>query len=82
VNVADFQCKRCVDGQLFREVVARKEIMISSHDKLECVDKFCYLGDLIGTGGGAAEASIVRVCFAWAKFKELSSVLTLRGASL
>jgi len=33
-----------------------KEIMISSHDKLECADKFCYLGDLIGASGGAEEA--------------------------
>jgi len=32
---------RFVDGQLFREVVAIKEIMITSFDKLECVDKFC-----------------------------------------
>ena len=30
-------------------------------DTLECVDKFCYLGDMIGSGGGAEEASMMRV---------------------
>jgi len=29
VNTAGFRCKRCVGGQLFREVVAVKEIMIT-----------------------------------------------------
>jgi len=40
----------CVDEQLLGEVVAMTEIMISSLDKLECVDKICYLGDSIGAG--------------------------------
>jgi len=55
-----------VSGKLFSDVrgvlmgiflrsVAMKEIMISLLDKLECVDKFCYLGDLIDAGGGAEE---------------------------
>ena len=25
--------------------------------KLECVTKFCYLGDTLGAGGGAEEAA-------------------------
>jgi len=41
--VAGFQCKRCIDGQLFREVATVKEIMISSLDKLEYEDKFVSL---------------------------------------
>ena len=44
--------------------------------KLECVPKFCYLGDTLGAGGGAGEAAR-----ASAKFKEISSNLTARGAS-
>src|SRR5664279_3605061 len=50
--------------------------------KLECVEKFCYLRDVIGAGGGADEASRARVRCAWSKFRELSSILTSRGASL
>jgi len=30
-----------------------KEIMISLLEKLECIDKFCYLINLIGAGGRA-----------------------------
>jgi len=44
------------------------------------MDKFCYLGALIGAGGGAEEAP--RVCFAWVKFRELAPVLTSMGAFL
>ena len=49
---------------------------------LECVDKFCYLGDMIGSGGGAEDASSMRVKCAWGKFRELSPILTARRASL
>ena len=48
--------------------------------KLECVPKFCYLGDTLGAGGGVEEAARARVRCAWAKFKELSPILTARGA--
>ena len=46
--------------------------------KLACVDKFCYLGDMIGTGGGAEEASRVRVRCAWVKFCELVPSLNIQ----
>jgi len=52
-----------LNGQLFREVVVMKEIRIIS------LDKFCYLGDLIGAGKGAEEASRGRVCCAYVKFR-------------
>ena len=42
---------------------------------------FCYLGDTLGVGGGAEEAARARVRCACAKFKELSPILTARGAS-
>jgi hypothetical protein len=49
---------------------------------LECVEKLCYLGDMIGCGGGAADAVRMTVKGAWGKFRELSPVLTIRGMSL
>jgi len=49
--------------------------MISLLDNLKCVDKFCYLGDLIGAGGGAEGASRERVRCARVKFRELAPVL-------
>ena len=42
---------------------------------------FVILGDMIGAGGGAEEASRARVRCAWDKFRELSPILTSRGAS-
>ena len=55
--------------------------MIEPNVKLECVPKFCYLGDTHGVGGGGEEVARARVRCAWAKFKELSLILTGWGAS-
>jgi hypothetical protein len=79
--VADYSCKRCRDGPTSQQE-ALKEISIEPGKKLECVERFCYLGDMIGEGGGAEEASRTRVRCAWAKFRELAPILTSRGASL
>ena len=45
-----------------------------------CVQIF-YLEDTLGSGEGVVEAAGARVRCAWAKFKELSPILTVRGAS-
>ena len=49
--------------------------------KLECVPKFCYLGATLGAGGGTDETARARVRCDWIKFKELWSILVVRGAS-
>ena len=69
----DFYCKRCLAGEngLFQSVLL-KEVVIEPNVKLECVLKFCYLGDTIGVGGVEEEAR-ARVRCAWAKFKDLLS---------
>jgi hypothetical protein len=76
-----FRCRRCVMG-IPVQVQSTREIEIEPGVKLECVDKFCYLGDMLGAGGGVEEASRARVRSAWAKFRELAPILTARGASL
>ena len=58
------------------------EVSLGIDQKLECVDKYRYLGDMIGAGGGAGESSRARVSSAWAKFRELAPILTNVGASL
>ena len=60
----------------------RTKVAVGSDDEQECVEKFCYLGDMIGAGGGARDASVTRVRCAWSKFRKLSHILTRRGASL
>ena len=62
-------------------VVLLSEVELEPGVKVECVSKFCYLGDTLGSGGGVVEAARARVRCAWAKFEELSPNLTVRGAS-
>src|SRR5580698_10232257 len=50
--------------------------------RLDCVDRFCFLGDVLGDGGGVEEATRARVRCAWGKFMELAPILTARRASL
>ena len=77
---ADSRCRRCLDGDS-AQVVLSSEVELEPGVKVECVSKFCYLGDTLGSGGGVVEAARARVRCAWAKFKELSPILTVRGAS-
>ena len=67
------------ENGLFQSLLL-KEVVIEPNVKLECVPKFCYLGDTLGAGG-VEEAERARVRCAWAKFKELSPILTARGTS-
>ena len=41
-------------------------------------DNFCYLGDMLGAGGGCTQAVIARCGVAWRKFRKLLPVLTSR----
>jgi len=80
-KIMNFQCRTC--SSRVRDVVAeKKELNLGSDGKLECVNQFCYLGDMIGARGGAVEASRTRLRCAWGKFRELSQILTTRRASL
>ena len=63
-NVAGFECSRCVSWRGREGVEVRKEMEVDSEGKVEFVVKFCYLEDMIGSGGGAEdseEASRARV---------------------
>ena len=58
----DFHCRKCLEGEngLLQSVLL-KEVVIEPNVKLECVAKFCYLGDTLGARGGVEEAAGVRV---------------------
>src|SRR5450755_4055524 len=71
---------KCSDGK--DESAKKVMFMLGATDKLEIVDRFCYLGDMLGKGGGAEEASRVRVRCSWGKFNELAQILTMRAAPL
>ncbi len=58
------------------------QVKVKDDVLLDCVENFCYLGDLIGVGGGAEEASRNRGKNAWMSFNKLGPILTTRGISL
>src|SRR5207249_11024987 len=60
----------------------KAKLVLDRGVEFECVDRFCYLGDMIGASGGADLASQMRVRCAWSKFREIQQILTARGASL
>ena len=81
-TVVGFQCTNCSQG-LVAETVYQKLCLIKLNgDTLECVDRFCYLEAMIGSGEGAEAASSMGVKCAWGKFRELSPILMAIRASL
>jgi hypothetical protein len=78
-----FICNRCCGMVVTQQIKTELEkTVLSQGVELERVEKFCYLGDMLGANGGAEEAVRMRVRCAWAKFRQLIPVLTTRGASL
>jgi len=64
------------------KVVTKASTQVQQDAELERVDKFCYLGDMIGAEGGAGDVVRARVKGAWATFRELCPIRTVRGVSL
>src|SRR3981081_2243965 len=60
----------------------QKHLLLKDGSELECVSKFCYLGDMLGIGGGAEEASRTKVKGAWGKFLDLAPIFATKGAPL
>jgi hypothetical protein len=56
----EFKCKRCTNG-VHVQSSGPAVISLGMDQKLECVGAFHYLGDMIGVGGGADDASRARV---------------------
>jgi len=78
-----YKCPKCVGGVLStgeteEEIEEEAELVLGQDGKLECVKKFCYLGDMLGAGGGAEDASRTRVGCAWGKFNELAPLLVAK----
>ena len=72
-----YKCSRCLSGDVCGENVAAKaEVTMADSKKIELVDKFCYLGDMIGADGGVEEATRTRIKCAWGKFRKLAPILT------
>jgi len=55
---------------------------IGTSAKLELVDKFCYLGDMLSVDGDADAAAEARIRIDWNKFRLLVPLLTNKDVSL
>ena len=75
-----FRCQRCLGTAPAIDKRTLSDVQISG-EKVEVVDKFCYLGDVLSPGGGCAEATINRCRIAWGRFRELLPLLTSRAIS-
>ena len=77
-----FRCEMCLKGKTVGSAGEKREVSLFDGSKVDCVHKFCYLGDMLGKGGGVEEATRARVKNAWGQFRELSMILTKRKVSL
>ena len=77
----DYVCPRCQG--LSRPIDGRPATHIEVGSvQVEVVDEFCYLGDMLGAGGGCTNAIINRCRIAWGKFRKLLPILTSRHLAL
>ena len=77
-----YRCAKCVRGCCAEGGAEEQEVVLEDGSSLECDNRFCYLGDMLGAAGGCGEASRTRVRGAWGQFKEFAELLTRRGIPL
>ena len=77
----NFKCQRC---QGLAPAIDKRDMfnVVVDNESIEVGDSFCYLGDMITSGGGCSEATVIRCRTAWKKFKELLPLLTSKSISL
>ena len=74
-KATNFVCSQC------GAVVDEEKVMLAGSN-LEVVDKYCYLGGMLDSGGGAESSTVTRVRSGWEKFRGLLPVLTTKAISL
>ena len=55
---------------------------IGASAKMDLVDKFCYVGDILSVDGDADATVEARIRIGWNKFRQLVSLLTSKAVSL
>jgi len=60
----------------------RTSVHIGASAKLELVDKFCYLVDMLSVYGDTDAAVEARIRIGWNKFRQLVPLLTNKDVSL
>ena len=78
-NLVLFICRGCLNPVTS---AGRNSVDIGARAKLELVDKFCYLGDMLSVDGDADAAVEARIRIGWNKFRQLVPLLTNKDVSL
>ena len=74
-RVNNFECSRCSREAKSEGVENSDEMEIEPGLGVERVDRFCYLGEMLGEEGGADLAVANRVGKAWGKFNTMAPLL-------
>ena len=74
-----FICRGCLNPVTS---AGRTSVDIRVGAKLELVDKFCYLGDMLSVDGDADAAVEARIRIGWNKFRQLVPLLTNKEMSM
>jgi len=74
-----FLCSGCLN---LVTSACRTSVDIGASAKLEFVDKFCYLGDILSVDEDADAAVEARIRIGWDKFRQLVPLLTSKDVSL
>ena len=74
-----FICRGCLNPVTS---AGRISVAIGTSAKLDLVDKFCYLGDMLSVDGDADAAVEAIIRTGWNKFRQLVPLLTNKDVSL
>jgi len=74
-----FICRGCLNPVTS---AGRISVDIGASAKLELVDKFCNLGDMLSVDGDADAAVEARIRIGWNKFEQLVPLITNKDVSL
>ena len=76
----NYKCPVCERGGLGQRV--EEEFLETNGGRLQIVDKFCYLGEMLCSVSGVEAAVRVRIASAWKKWKEIAGMLVNRRIPL
>ena len=78
-GVQNFECPLCRRGNNRKE---EERGLITTGGRIEEVDEFCYLGNVLDCEAGVEKAVRARVAAAWTKWREMASLLINRSIPL
>jgi len=79
VKSGEVTCRGCLNPVTS---AGRTSVDTGASAKLELVDKFCYLGDMMSVDGDADAAVEARIRIGWNKFRQLVPLFTNKDVSL